>query len=359
MNASSRFDLTLERTIRAPQRKVFDAFVKPEVVTQWFGPRGFTITNAEMDVKVGGRYRITMRARTGESYIVEGEYREVNPFERLAFTWQWEAADMAAMGETLVTVTLAEKAGTTYLKLHHSGFPAAQARDAHNGGWSSSLNCLMDKIDERGSAATLTLYGDPRSTYTRSARMGLAEKGLAYTLQQESPGSETIAALNPFKKIPVFRDGDLTLYETSAILRYVDESFEGPSLLAGNARSRATMEQWVSAINCYMYPVFIRDYVIPYVFPKGADGKPDRSVIDSALPAMRKHLAALDVAYGSNDYLAGTACSMADLLLAPILAYVQSLPEGKELLSAVPNVRRAHSVMSERPSFKATQPASR
>ncbi len=86
---------------------------------------------------------------------------------------------MAALGETLVTVTLAEKAGTTYLTLHHAGFPAAQARDAHNDGWNSSLNCLLDNVDERGTAATLTLYGDPRSTYTRTARMGLAEKGLA------------------------------------------------------------------------------------------------------------------------------------------------------------------------------------
>ena len=330
--------------------------MKPEVLSKWFGPRGFTITNTEMDVKVGGRYRITMRARTGESHTVVGEYREINPSERLAFTWQWEAADMEAMGETLVTLTFAEKAGATYLKVHHAGFPAAQARDAHNGGWNSMFNCLLDHVDERGSAATLTLYGDPRSTYTRSVRMGLAEKGLAYTLQPEGPGSETIAALNPFKKIPVFKDADLTLYETSAILRYLDESFEGTSLIGDNARSRATMEQWVSAINCYLYQVFIRGYVIPYVFPKGPGGKPDRSVIEGSLPAMREYLAVLDKAYGSNYYLAGTACTMADLMLAPILSYVQSLPEGKDLLPAAPNVRRAHAVMSERPSFKATQP---
>jgi len=354
MNAPQSFDLTLERTIRAPRRKVFEAFTQADMLRRWFGPRAFSITAAEVDARVGGRYRIAMKARTGETHTVLGEYKVVQPHERLSFTWGWEAAEMAAMGQTLVTLTFEEREGETLLRLRHTGFPAAEARDQHLGGWGSTLNCLLDLVDARGSAATLIVYGDPRSTYTRSVRMGLAEKGLAYTLLPESPRGEIIAGLHPFRRIPVFRDGDVTLFETSAILRYIEESFDGPSLLPGNATLRAQMEQWVSAINCYVYPVFVRDYVIPYVFPNGADGKPERAVIDAAVPVMAQHLKVLDSAYGARDYLAGTACSLADLLLAPIIHYVRALPEGADLMSKAPNVSRAHEVMTARASFKAT-----
>lgn len=356
MTAPDTYELTLERTIRAPRKKVFEAFTQADVLRQWFGPRTFSIAAAEVDARVGGRYRITMRARSGETHTVLGEYKEVRPHERLSFTWAWESSQTPDMGPTLVTLTFEDRGSDTLLTLRHRGFPTAEARDQHQGGWGSSLNCLLDLIDARGSAATLTLYGDPRSTYTRSVRMGLAEKGLACTLQPESPRGELIAKLHPFRRIPVLRDGDVTLFETSAILRYIEESFDGPSLLPANATLRAQMEQWVSAINCYVYPVFVRDYVIQYVFPSGAGGQPDRAVIDATLPVMREHLRVLDNAYGARDFLTGSSCSMADLLLAPIIHYVRTMPEGAQLLSEAHNVSRAHEVMTARASFKTTMP---
>jgi len=354
MNAPESFDLKLERVIRAPRQKVFEAFTQADVLRRWFGPRALSIASAEVDARVGGRYRITMKARTGETHTVIGEYKIVQPPDRLSFTWGWEAAEMAAMGQTLVTLTFDERGDETHLTLRHTGFPGADARDQHQGGWGSTLNCLVDLVDARGSAATLTVYGDPRSTYTRSVRMGLAEKGLSYALQPESPRGEVIAGLHPFRKIPVFRDGDVTLIESSAILRYIDESFDGPSLLPGNATLRAQMEQWVSAINCYVYPVFVRDYVIQYVFPSGPDGHPNRAVIDAAVPVMAEYLQVFDRVYGRHDYLTGGTCSVADLLLAPIMHYVRAMPEGADLLAKARNVSRAHEVMTTRASFKAT-----
>jgi glutathione S-transferase len=207
-----------------------------------------------------------MNPRTGESYTVGGVYREVTAPSRLVFTWKWEGEDMGAMGETLVTVSLDERRGEhgveTELQLLHSGFPAPEAKAAHNDGWSSSLNCLLDLVDARGSAATITVYGNPRSTYVRTVRMALAEKGIAYAQEPLAPHSAEILALNPFGRVPGFRDGEFTLYETSAIVRYIDESFPGPSLLAGNARLRATVEQWVSVINCHGYDAMVRRYVL-------------------------------------------------------------------------------------------------
>ena len=360
MTARDTFDLTLSRTIRAPRVKVFDAFVKPELVRQWFGPRGHTVTEATIDAKAGGRYRFSMRARTGETVTVGGVYREIAPPERLVFTWKWEGEEMGVMGETLVTVSLDERRGEhgveTEVRLQHSGFPAPEARAAHNDGWSSSLNCLVDLVDARGSAATVTVFGDPRSSYVRTVRMALAEKGIAYAYEPLAPHSAEIVALNPFGRVPGFRDGEFTLYETSAIVRYIDESFPGPSLLARNARLRAAMEQWVSLINCHAYDAMVRRYVLQYVFPKGANGAPDRAVIDSAMPDIKSQLEALNHAYGSRNVLVADAVSMADLFLAPIVFYLGMFPEGKTLLADAPNVTRAQAWIAERPSFKATMP---
>ena len=100
----------------------------------------------------------------------------------------------------------------------------------------------------------------------------------------------------------------------------------------------------------------IRRYVLQYVFPKGANGTPDRGVIDVAVPQIKSHLEVLDRAYGPRNVLVGDAVSMADLLLAPIVFYLGMFPEGKTLLAGAPNVTRAHAWMAERPSFKATVP---
>ena len=186
--------------------------------------------------------------------------------------------------------------------------------------------------------------------------MALVEKGIAYVHEPLAPHSAEIVALNPFGRVPVFRDGEFTLYETSAIVRYIDESFPGPSLLARNARLRANMEQWVSLINCHAYDAMVRRCVLQYVFPKGANGAPDHAVIAAAVPDIKSQLDVLDRAYDSRNVLVGDAVSMADLFLAPIVFYLGMFPEGKAALAGAPNVARAHAWMAERPSFKATMP---
>lgn len=90
--------------------------------------------------------------------------------------------------------------------------------------------------------------------------------------------------------------------------------------------------------------------------PRAKKGQPDRAVINAALQEIARHLDVLEQTYGDRDFLVGTAMSMADLFLAPILAYVGMFPEGAELLGKYPNVQRAQAVMRQRPSFVATQP---
>jgi glutathione S-transferase len=359
MNAPERFELQQSRFIRAPREKVFDAFVDERALRAWKCPRGMSIPQGRSDARHGGEWQVTMLARDGSRFVVGGVYRELKRPERLVYTWKWQGDSSPMPGiETLVEVDFVERDGGTDLRLRHSGFPAAAARDGHGQGWGSTLNRLVDLLDARGTAATLTLLGDPRSSYTRSVRMALAEKGLAYTLQACAPHSPEILAVHPFGRIPALRDGEIALFETSAIVRYLDESFgAGALLLPATVLARAICEQWVSAVNAYLYDTMVRRYVLQYIFPRGEGGKPDRSVIDAALKEMPVQLAALDKAYDGGDWLAGGALSMADLFVAPILAYVEQMPEGTRLLAGAPNVRRAQAALRARASFTTTDPS--
>jgi glutathione S-transferase len=353
MNAPQTFDLRLSRFIRAPREKVFDAFVQAEMIRQWMCPRGMGVEAAELDARVGGRYRLTMRTRDRQQHVVTGEYRELNRPARITYTWAWVGGPMDNT-ETLVSVEFVARDGGTDVQMHHSGFPNPQTRDSHRTGWNATLNRLVDATDTAGTAASVCIIGDGRSTFVRTARMALAEKGVACTHTSVAPRSPEVLAISPFGKIPAFRDGDMEIFETTAIVRYIDDCFDGTPLLPYDSRGRARCEQWVSAINAYMYDAMIRRYVIAYIFPK--EGKPDRALIDGALTDIRAHLALLDKAYGANDWLAGGTLSMADLFLAPILDYVERMPEGRELMAAVPNVVRAQGVIRARPSFEATRP---
>ena len=191
----------------------------------------------------------------------------------------------------------------------------------------------------------------------RAARIGFEEKGIAYEMKLCRPHTPEMLAVHPWGKMPGLQLGERKLYETSAILRFVDESYPGPALMPADPFERARVEQWISAFNAYLDRAFVRNYVLAYIFPSGPDGKPDRTKIEAAVPAIRKGLAILDQGYGGRDYLVGENVSLADILIAPAIAFLGRFPESADLLGSFINVRRAHATMAARPSFTATQPS--
>ena len=254
-----------------------------------------------------------------------------------------------------MTITFLARDGGTDLTLEQSGFLTQEARDRHEHGWLSSLNSLGAALagDAKPRTPAPTILGDYRSSYMRSARMAFEEKGIAYSVQPARPQSPEILALNPFGKMPTYRCGDLTLYETSAILRHLDETLPGPALMPSGPAERAKAEQWISVLNCYGYPAMVRDHVLQYVFPRGPDGKPDRARIDAAAPEIRKVLGALDRALGPRDHLVGDGLTLPDILLAPMIVSVGAAPDGKDLLAGFAGVRRAAEKLAGRPSYVA------
>jgi uncharacterized protein YndB with AHSA1/START domain len=127
--------LFLTRTFPVPRRKVFEAWTTPAVMARWFaaGPEMIP-TVAEMDLRIGGTYRIGMKHRTkGVEHIATGVYREIIPDSRLSFTWSWE--EKPDEHESLVSIEFVEQGDSTEMRFTHSRFANQKLRDDHRHGW--------------------------------------------------------------------------------------------------------------------------------------------------------------------------------------------------------------------------------
>ena len=133
--------LTLKRRLNAPPSKVFAAWTDPEKLAQWFGPADTVAgsASAELDVRVGGRFRVRFSTTNGEQHEVGGVYREVTPDQRLVFTWAWRSTPER---ELLVSVALRPDGAATLLTLTHEQFFDQAARDGHERGWTGTLDKL-------------------------------------------------------------------------------------------------------------------------------------------------------------------------------------------------------------------------
>lgn len=140
--------LALRRRIKAPPARVYAAWTDPDHLMRWWGPANCTGTRAEIDARVGGRFRIAMTADSGEVHEASGVYREVVPDERLVFTWTWRSTPER---ESLVTIRLAPDGEGTLLTLIHERLFGAAVRDDHRRGWDEAL----DKLERRAAEATL------------------------------------------------------------------------------------------------------------------------------------------------------------------------------------------------------------
>ena len=134
--------LTLTRRLRARPEKVYAAWTQAEQLVQWFGPPNMkpATLKAELDVRSGGRYRISFTREDGEYFEAGGLYREVVPNERLVFTWAWHSTPER---ESLVTIDIKPDAAGTLLIFNHAQLADETARDNHKRGWTS----FFDKLD--------------------------------------------------------------------------------------------------------------------------------------------------------------------------------------------------------------------
>lgn len=204
--------------------------------------------------------------------------------------------------------------------------------------------------------ADAILYGSPFSNFVRSARLAFEEKGVAYTLERADTKDPAYRHLHPFARMPALRHGEFRLSESFAIMRYVDEAFDGASLQPVDPRARALMTQWVSAFNDYFVAVVGRRLITECYAPIFFKRPTDEAIFEAALPDARYQLGVLDGILAEQHYLAGEWLSLADLMYFPELFYVVMTPRTADLLPSFKHLHRWFQEMSARPAAQATIP---
>jgi len=130
--------LSLQRRYPVAPEKVWRAWTDPQALKQWWGPGGpEAVSLVQLDVRVGGRFRIVFGGPQGDEHEVQGTYKEVVANRRLAFTWTWPRTTPER--ESLVTITFKPAAGGTELEFVHAQHFDEKVRDGHLRGWSEAF----------------------------------------------------------------------------------------------------------------------------------------------------------------------------------------------------------------------------
>jgi uncharacterized protein YndB with AHSA1/START domain len=140
--------LRLERVLSARLALVFRTHVEPHLFAQWFGPKGFSATSVDFDLRVGGGYRITMQPPDADAFALFGEFREIDPGIRLAYTFQYEPPDPDDR-DTVVVLSFADLGGATALTVEQGTFATEARRALHEQGWTESLDRLQELLKSR------------------------------------------------------------------------------------------------------------------------------------------------------------------------------------------------------------------
>ncbi|MEF2070168.1 glutathione S-transferase family protein [Consotaella aegiceratis] len=207
-------------------------------------------------------------------------------------------------------------------------------------------------------ADRVLLYGYRFSVYTRIVRMVLQEKGVAYDQVEIDPFSPTLpgnyAELHPFRRVPVLRHGDFTIYETGAIARYIDATFDGPCLCPTDARSLSRMTQAIAIMDSYGYRPMVRQVFAHRVFRPRTGEPASEAEIAEGLAAAPPVLTALEVIAAEGRVLDGLQITLADCHLAPMFGYY--LQADRAALMPFPALSQWWNRASRLASFVGTEP---
>lgn len=135
--------LELRRVLPAAPSLAFELFTDPNQLAKWWGPKGFTIPSLEFDARVGERYRIQMQPPEGDAFYLIGEFREVEPPGRLAYTFRWEEPDPEDV-ETVVELSLQDLGESTEVVLTQGAFKTEARWELHRRGWTDSFDKLLE-----------------------------------------------------------------------------------------------------------------------------------------------------------------------------------------------------------------------
>ena len=207
--------------------------------------------------------------------------------------------------------------------------------------------------------AEMTLWGFNGSTYVRTVKMLLAEKGctefdqVPLNVLTGEPKQPEHLARHPFGKVPVLDHDGMRILETSAIARYLNDVLPGKSLIPATPQDRARMDMVIGLIDSYGYGALVGGVAAYHLFPDFVGGKND-AMRQGGLENGHKLLELAMATKGSSPFIAGEL-SLADLYLAPIAFYVSLTPD-KDALFDVQGYAEWWTAIQALPSFASTQP---
>lgn len=199
----------------------------------------------------------------------------------------------------------------------------------------------------------LRLYFHPASTYARRVRIALLEKGIDFEpvildMAARAHRAPEYLALNPYGRVPTIDDDGFVLYESAAILQYLEATRPVPALSPGDARGRAQVDMHLRLCDLQMArPAGM------IIFPKRflPEERWDRAVMAQAKTDIEKHLAIVDRALGDRPFLVGDAYTLADIAYTPFLQFLPLME-----VEPPPRVTAWRARLLERPSAIATVP---
>lgn len=204
----------------------------------------------------------------------------------------------------------------------------------------------------------IVLYGFDGSTYVRTVRMLLAEKGAAYeqvpvNVLVGEPREPEHLARHPFGKVPVVDHGDFRILETNAIARYLNDVLPGPSFVPDNPRDRARMDMAIGLFDSYGYMALVGTAGY-HLFPDFL-GNPGPDFLAQSIDEAHKVLTELMKIRGDSPFIAGEQPSLADFYLAPACFYVGLVDEADKVFSA-PGFQEWWERIQQLECYRSTEP---
>ena len=142
--AAERLTLVVRRTIRATPQHLFAAWTEPAQLRRWWGPEGVRCVGAEIDLRVGGQYRIDNALPDGKLLSIVGEFETIDPPHQLVYTWQVDGASGSL--ERVGVRFRPDASGSTEVVVTHERIGDAALREQHRRGWEGCLKGLAEHL---------------------------------------------------------------------------------------------------------------------------------------------------------------------------------------------------------------------
>ncbi|MEH6405072.1 MAG: glutathione S-transferase family protein [Sneathiella sp.] len=207
---------------------------------------------------------------------------------------------------------------------------------------------------------SVIIHGYKFSVYHRIVRMALLEKNVSFEVVEVNPFSDDLPDdyydLHPFGRVPVLVHNDFQVYETAAILRYIDLAFSGKSLVPTGIEAATRMAQVIAITDNYGYWPMVRQVFSHRVFRPLNNLSPNETEISDGLTNAKDVLRVLDNIVQKGSILNGKEISLADIHLAPMIGYFIKAEEGRTLLNSHISLLEWWKTISQRESYISTEP---